>query len=197
MERRRAILDDSSVRITRTASEVVPLKELALTEPHREPQNPPAGPSATAAPPPSDTFVAETGRLRFQSKQRVRTPVDYKRVYDLRHSVRDDCFLVFTAWNGLEVSRLGTSVSRKVGNSVVRHAWKRRIRETFRLLQHEIPAGLDLVIVPSAREIPDAPRAGASLKRLLERAVRRWPRPVAAETAPAVSAEYRPESDRL
>lgn len=164
-----------------------------MTEPNREPQNPPAGPSASRP----DVFVAEAGRLRLQPEQRVRTPVDYKRVYDLRHSVRDDAFLVFTAWNGLDVSRLGTSVSRKVGNSVVRHAWKRRIRETFRLLQHELPAGLDLVIVPSAREIPDAPRAGASLKRLIERAVRRWPRPVAADPGPAVPAERRPESDRL
>lgn len=179
-----------------TTSEVVPLKELALTEPHREPQTPPVGPSPDA-PVPSESSVAETGRLRLRPEQRVRTPVDYKRVYDLRHSVRDDVLLVFTAWNGLDVSRLGTSVSRKVGNSVIRHAWKRRIRETFRLLQHEIPAGLDLVVIPSGREIPDAPRVWASLKRLVERAVRRWPRPVRTEPEPAVPAESSPEPDPL
>lgn len=194
MKRRRAILDDSPVRIPLTASEVVPSKELPLTDPHRELPTPPSGPVADVPP---DSVATETAQLWFRPEQRVRTPVDYKRVYDLRHSVRDDCFLVFTAWNGLGVSRLGTSVSRKVGNSVVRHAWKRRIRESFRLLQHELPAGLDLVIVPSAQEIPDAPRAGTSLKRLVERAVRRWPRPVGAGSAPAASAERRPEPDPL
>lgn len=99
-------------------------------------------------------------------------------MYDLRHSAGDDCLLLFAAWNDLGRTRLGTSVSKKVGNSVVRHHWKRLLREAFRLQQHELPVGLDLVVVPRSRsETVELAAVQASLKSLMERAVRKWPRP--------------------
>lgn len=119
-----------------------------------------------------------SSRLGFTAAQRLRTPEEYKRVYDLRRSVGDDCLLLFAAWNELGRTRLGTSVSKKVGNSVVRHHWKRLIREAFRLQQHELPAGLDLIVLPRARsEAIELPAVQASLKALLARTVRKWPRP--------------------
>ena len=50
--------------------------------------------------------------------------------------------------NELTYSRLGLSVSRKVGNAVARNRWKRLIREAFRLSCAELPVGLDLVVRP-------------------------------------------------
>ena len=47
-------------------------------------------------------------------------------------------------------SRLGLSVSRKVGNAVHRNRIKRRLREVFRLNQSSLKTGCDLVIVPKA-----------------------------------------------
>ncbi len=44
-------------------------------------------------------------------------------------------------------SRVGISVSRKVGNSVVRHRLKRRIKESFRRNLSEWADGCDYVIV--------------------------------------------------
>jgi ribonuclease P protein component len=44
-------------------------------------------------------------------------------------------------------TRLGVTVSRKVGPAVVRNRLKRLVREAFRLHRHELPAGLDLVVV--------------------------------------------------
>lgn len=38
------------------------------------------------------------------------------------------------------------SASRAVGNAVIRNRAKRHLRELFRLHQHEIPRGLDLVV---------------------------------------------------
>jgi len=55
--------------------------------------------------------------------------------------------LVIGLPNGLNHCRLGLSVSRRVGNAVARHAIKRRIREAFRLSQHDLPAGYDLVVI--------------------------------------------------
>jgi ribonuclease P protein component len=60
----------------------------------------------------------------------------------------DSHLLVYAAANALEQTRFGVSVSRKVGNSVKRSAVKRLLREAFRLSQHELPGGLDLILIP-------------------------------------------------
>ena len=44
-------------------------------------------------------------------------------------------------------NRLGISVSKKVGNSVVRHRVTRLIRESYRLNEMNFQTGLDLVII--------------------------------------------------
>lgn len=118
-----------------------------------------------------------SGRFDFPPAHRLRSPAEYKQVYDLRHSVGDDRLLVFTLWNELGYSRLGTSVSKKVGNSVVRHRWKRILREAFRLQQHELPVGLDLVVIPRQGAEPVLEKVKVSLAGLLKRAARKWPEP--------------------
>lgn len=49
--------------------------------------------------------------------------------------------------NDLDHNRIGISVSKKVGNSVVRHRVTRVIREIIRLQWEEIEQGYDIVIV--------------------------------------------------
>ena len=49
--------------------------------------------------------------------------------------------------NSLNVNRLGISVSKKVGNSVVRHRVTRLIRESFRLNNEVLKKGYDIVVV--------------------------------------------------
>jgi ribonuclease P protein component len=43
--------------------------------------------------------------------------------------------------------RLGVTVSRQVGNSVIRNRIKRRIREWFRHARQELPTGSDIVVI--------------------------------------------------
>ena len=49
--------------------------------------------------------------------------------------------------NGTEKNRIGISVSKKVGNSVVRHRVTRLLRESYRLHEVVFNSGLDIVIV--------------------------------------------------
>lgn len=54
--------------------------------------------------------------------------------------------------NELAYSRLGLAVPRSVGTAARRNRIKRLLRESFRLLQHELPTGLDLVLLVRPHE---------------------------------------------
>ncbi|MEQ9406437.1 MAG: ribonuclease P protein component [Fuerstiella sp.] len=114
--------------------------------------------------------------LRLTSRQRLKTSDQFKCCYD---SVRagDDHLLLFAARNGLPYCRVGLSVSRKHGNAVVRNRKKRLLREAFRLLQHDLPPGLDLVLVPRFRSDTGLSHFQTSLKRLVKKVDRRLKKP--------------------
>ncbi len=58
--------------------------------------------------------------------------------------------MMYILENELEINRLGISVSKKVGNSIVRHRLTRLVREAYRLHEDKFNSGLDIVVV--ARE---------------------------------------------
>jgi ribonuclease P protein component len=89
-------------------------------------------------------------RYRLTAAQKVKSSLHFKRTYDRKASASDDRLLVYACENDLPQSRLGVSVSRKVGNAVARNRVKRLFREAFRLSQHDLPVGVDLVLIPKA-----------------------------------------------
>ncbi len=72
---------------------------------------------------------------------------DFRRVYKNGRSKADKRIVLYTYKNGLDHNRLGISVSKKVGNSVVRHHLARLIREAYRLHEEDFHIGWDLVVV--------------------------------------------------
>lgn len=85
----------------------------------------------------------------FPRTARLLRPAEFKRVYDMRQSAASGPLVLYAAPNELPVGRvrLGLSVSRRVGNAVVRNRWKRRLREAFRSVRHTVPAGNDYILV--------------------------------------------------
>ncbi|HUB26147.1 MAG TPA: ribonuclease P protein component [Tepidisphaeraceae bacterium] len=69
----------------------------------------------------------------------------------------------FVLANPVGYTRIGISIGRHAGNAVRRNRIKRLIREAFRLSQHELPAGVDVVISVKAH----APLTLAAYKGLL------------------------------
>ncbi len=73
--------------------------------------------------------------------------IDFKSVYDTGIGKSDKYIVMYVLKNNSEKNRLGISVSKKVGNSVVRHRLCRLIREVYRLHENIFNSGLDIVVV--------------------------------------------------
>ncbi len=79
---------------------------------------------------------------------------DFQLVYKTGTSYVNKYLVMYVRENQLEKNRIGISVSKKVGNSVVRHRLCRLVRESYRLHEKEFHRGLDIVVVArvSAKE---------------------------------------------
>jgi ribonuclease P protein component len=114
--------------------------------------------------------VTAKNELRFPRWRRLRSSRDFARIYALRQRAGDRHLLIFAARNELGFTRIGLSVSRKHGNSVLRHRIRRLLKEAYRLEQHAIPEGFDLILIPGKTSgeatVQDY---RASLKRLTRR----------------------------
>ena len=78
---------------------------------------------------------------------------DFKTVYRRGKSYANKYLVMYVYKNSVysknnqKVNRLGISVSKKVGNSVVRHRFCRLVRESYRLHEKMFNSGLDIVVV--------------------------------------------------
>ena len=75
---------------------------------------------------------------------------DFQIVYRKGQSYANKYLVMYIYQNQSERNRLGISVSKKVGNSVVRHRLTRLIRESYRLQEDKFQNGLDIVIIARA-----------------------------------------------
>ncbi len=116
------------------------------------------------------------GRLILLSRgrrTRLTDSPEFERIYRQGAAYRGRLLSVHAFPNGLGSSRLGLSVSRKVGNAVLRNAVRRRLREAFYAALPRISGDLDLVV--SARP-PAAEATFDELREELARALRRLDR---------------------
>ena len=77
----------------------------------------------------------------------LRNNREFQMVYNEGNSKANRYLVLYYRKNDLEYNRLGISVSKKVGNSVVRHRTTRLIRESYRLNQDNLKTGYDMVVI--------------------------------------------------
>jgi ribonuclease P protein component len=121
------------------------------------------------------------GRTATDARRRLTRSADFDAVYRQGRSTASRHAVVYAfprpAGDGAEATRIGLSVSRRVGGAVERNRLKRQLREALASIESELPRGCDLVVVARAG-LPEAVEAqgfawlAAELRDLAERAAR-------------------------
>lgn len=84
---------------------------------------------------------------RLPKAIRLRRRSEFVRVQEQGRKVPAEPLLALALRNSLGTTRMGFTVSSKVGNAVVRNRIRRRLRELFRQRRALLPEGLDVVVI--------------------------------------------------
>lgn len=72
---------------------------------------------------------------------------EFRKIYQSGKSYANKYLVMYAKKNEQNTGRLGISVSKKVGNSVVRHRLTRLIRESYRLNESRFHSGWDIIVI--------------------------------------------------
>ena len=85
--------------------------------------------------------------LNMKKFNSIKKNSDFQKVYRTGRSFANKLLVMYVIKTEREDTRIGISVSKKVGNSVVRHHLTRLIRESYRLNEEKFCCGYDIVVV--------------------------------------------------
>lgn len=76
---------------------------------------------------------------------------EFKKVYNHGKSFADSYLVMFILKNNLGINKVGFSVSKKVGKSVIRNRVKRRLKENYRLSHSKLKIGYNIIFLSRVR----------------------------------------------
>ena len=88
--------------------------------------------------------------MKYPHSESLKKNQDFQLLYKEGKSCANRYLVLYVRENGMDQSRFGVSVSKKVGNSVVRHRITRLIRESYRLHEDMFNSGLDMAVIARA-----------------------------------------------
>ena len=107
----------------------------------------------------------------MKQKYRVRENERFQEVRRHGRSFSNKALVLCVLENQLPYSRFGFSVSKRIGNAVVRNLIKRRLREAMRLRMNQIEPGWDIVFIARySIRFADYHKIDEACARLLRRA---------------------------
>ncbi|MDX2009688.1 MAG: ribonuclease P protein component [Myxococcaceae bacterium] len=124
--------------------------------------------------------MANARAFAFPKSARLLSRRDFLTVQDTGHKVSADCVLALVKRRatGAPETRIGFTVSSKVGNAVVRNRVRRRLRQLVRTRRHELPKGLDMVLIArNSAATAEWPAFVRAFERVTSELKKRFPPP--------------------
>lgn len=90
---------------------------------------------------------ADIRDLSLSKRERILRRDDFLRIGKLGKKIKTNHFIILFLENDLAFSRVGITVTRKIGKAVERNRVKRLIREFFRLNREAIPKSNDFIFI--------------------------------------------------
>ena len=112
----------------------------------------------------------------YSRRLRLQHALEFQAVYAGKVRESRGPLTVFAIPNDLGHPRLGLSVGRKVGTAPKRNRIKRLLREAFRLMQHDLPQGYDVVINVRPHEVAALADYQRMLSAVLVKLHAKWSR---------------------
>ena len=101
--------------------------------------------------------------------QRLKKSKDFKNVFQNGSSWANQTLVLICYFSGLSSSRVGVSISKRVGNAVIRNKIKRRLREIIR--KENLPVGWDMVFIARKKSsVSNQLKLSLSVKSLIKQA---------------------------
>lgn len=86
--------------------------------------------------------------MQFNNTDGIKKDIDFRKIYQRGRSFADRNLVIYTLKNGKSKSRIGISISKKVGKAHVRNKLRRYIKEVYRLeIDPYIKPGYDIVFI--------------------------------------------------
>lgn len=83
----------------------------------------------------------------------LRKNIEFKKVYRHGKNYWNRNLILYVTKNDYGYNRVGYSITKKVGNSVVRNSIRRKLKEIYRLNVQNLNSGYDLIFIPKKNTV--------------------------------------------